>query len=76
MEEPILANRKLWILEIAKELGFDLCGIAPAELDPGNREQYLRWLEQGYAGEMAYMKRPERQDLRALLPSVRSIIWL
>ena len=74
MEDLILANRKRWILDVAKELDFDLCGIAPADFDPRNREQYVQWLKQGYAGEMGYMKRPERQDLRALLPSVRSVI--
>jgi epoxyqueuosine reductase len=68
------AELKSWLQEAARDLGFDLCGIAPAELDERNRQQYLRWLEQGFHGEMGYMKRFERQVIRALLPSVRSVI--
>jgi epoxyqueuosine reductase len=68
------AELKSWLQEAARELGFDLCGIAPAELDERNRQQYLSWLEQGFHGELGYMKRFERQELRALLPSVRSVI--
>jgi epoxyqueuosine reductase len=59
----------------ALELGFDLCGIAPVADFPELR--FLdEWLVRGYAGEMAYMARaPERRsDVRAVLPSVRSVI--
>ena len=63
-----------WLENAAARCGFDLCGIAPAEIEPRNRNQYLRWLDQGFHGEMEYMKRFERQNLRALLPSVRSVI--
>jgi len=61
----------------AAELGFDLCGIAPAA---GFRELgFLReWLARGYAGEMGYMERSaeRRADVRAVLPSARSVICL
>jgi epoxyqueuosine reductase len=70
----ISRDLKIWIQEAAHELGFDLCGTAPAELDPGNRERYLRWIEQGRHGEMTYMTRQQRRDLRSLLPGVRSVI--
>lgn len=63
-----------WLQNAATRLGFDLWGIAPADLDVRNRNQYLRWLEQGFHGEMGYMKRFERQDIRSLMPSVRSVI--
>jgi epoxyqueuosine reductase len=59
----------------ALELGFDLCGIAPVGDFP--ELKFLdEWLGRGYAGEMAYMARaPERRsDVRAVLPSVRSVI--
>ena len=72
----ITTDLKHWIQEAAKRHGFELCGIAPAALDPENREHYLRWLDQGFQGEMEYMKRYERQDLRSLLPTVRSVISL
>ncbi|MBI2820079.1 MAG: tRNA epoxyqueuosine(34) reductase QueG [Acidobacteria bacterium] len=67
-------NLKSWLRGAAVRLGFDLCGIAPAGLDPKNRDQYLWWLAQGFHGEMGYMKRFERQDVRALMPSLRSVI--
>lgn len=59
----------------ARELGFDLCGIAPAESFP--ELAFLReWLDRGYAGEMAYMTRSadRRADVRAVVPGARSVI--
>ena len=65
---------KAWIREAAGRLGFDLCGIAPAALPDEGRRQYLSWLDEGFHGEMQYMERREREDLRQLLPGVRSVI--
>ena len=65
---------KSWIREAAKRLDFDLCGIAPAILPDRDRGQYLWWLDQGFHGEMTYMEREQRQDIRLLFPEVRSII--
>jgi len=59
----------------ARELGFDLCGIAPAENFP--ELAFLReWIERGYAGEMAYIPRSadRRADVRAVVPGARSVI--
>ncbi|MBM3817836.1 MAG: tRNA epoxyqueuosine(34) reductase QueG [Acidimicrobiia bacterium] len=59
----------------ARELGFDLCGIAPADSFP--ELSFLRdWLGRGYAGEMAYMSRSadRRADARAVVPGARSVI--
>ena len=61
----------------AREAGFDLCGIAPAEAFPELR--FLDdWLERGYAGEMRYMSRTARRraDVRQVVPSARSVISL
>jgi epoxyqueuosine reductase len=61
----------------ALALGFDLCGIAPADAFP--ELQYLRnWLDRGYAGEMQYMHRSaeRRADVRHVLSSARSVIAL
>ena len=61
----------------AAELGFDLCGVAPAAGFP--RLEVLReWLDRGYAGEMGYMERTadRRADVRAVLPTARSVIVL
>ena len=67
---------KIWLEATAARLGFDLCGVAPADLDPQNRDHYLWWLNQGFHGEMEYMKRFERQDIRLLMPDVRSVICM
>ena len=59
----------------ALDLGFDLCGIAPAADLPELR--FLReWLDRGYAGEMHYLRRGAelRADVRNVLPSARSVI--
>ena len=61
----------------AAELGFDLCGIAPAA--DFKELAFLReWLERGYAGEMSYMSRSadRRDDVRAVMPSAKSVICL
>jgi epoxyqueuosine reductase len=61
----------------AAELGFALCGIAPAA---SHKElAFLRdWLGRGYAGEMQYLERSadRREDVRAVMPSAKSVICL
>ena len=59
----------------ARELGFDLCGIAPADSFP--ELAFLReWLERGYAGTMEWMARSadRRADVRHVVPGARSVI--
>lgn len=61
----------------AAELGFDLCGVAPVE--PFKELAFLRsWLDRGYAGDMQYLERSadRRVDVRAVMPSARSVICL
>jgi epoxyqueuosine reductase len=57
------------------ELGFDLCGIAPA-VDHPELRFFQQWLNRGYDGEMAYLRRTadRRADVRRVLPSARSVI--
>ncbi len=59
----------------AMRLGFDLVGITSAE-PPPHAEELDRWLEAGYAGEMAYLARNavRRADPRVAVPGARSII--
>jgi epoxyqueuosine reductase len=59
----------------ARELGFDLCGIAPAESFV-ELSFFEEWLRQGYAGEMSYLARSadKRADVRRVLPGARSVI--
>ena len=62
---------------LARDSGFDLCGIAPAEAFPELR--FLdEWLDRGYAGEMRYLARTARRrsDVREVVPSARSVISL
>jgi epoxyqueuosine reductase len=63
------------ITQRARELGFDLCGIAPAadllEL------RFLReWLDRGYGGTMTYLHRSakKRADVRNVVPSAQTVI--
>jgi epoxyqueuosine reductase len=61
----------------ARQLGFDLCGIARAEAFP--ELQFLReWLQRGYHGQMGYLERnaDKRVDVSRVLPSARSVIVL
>jgi epoxyqueuosine reductase len=61
----------------AREIGFDLCGVAPAEAFP--ELAFLReWIDRGYAGTMGYLPRSaeRRSDVRRVLPSARSVIMI
>jgi len=59
----------------AKELGFDLCGIAAADSYP-ELSFLSEWLEQGYDAEMAWLRRSaeRRRDVRHVVPGARSVI--
>lgn len=61
----------------AAELGFNLCGAASARPSP-TLAAYLRWIQKGMQGEMAYMARADRvqrrQDLRQIMPTAKSLI--
>jgi epoxyqueuosine reductase len=61
----------------AGEVGFDLCGVAPADGFP-ELGFFREWLARGYAGRMGYLPRTaaRREDARRVLPSARSIIVL
>jgi epoxyqueuosine reductase len=53
--------------------GFHKVGIARVadfEPDPGLQV----WLDQGYEADMAWMQNPKRQDIRQVMPEVRSLI--
>ena len=59
----------------ASDLGFDLCGIAPAA-DLPELGFFHEWLARGYAGDMAYLRRSSerRADVRNVLPSAKTVI--
>ena len=59
----------------ARELGFDLCGIAPAT-GMAELARIHDWIGRGHAGEMRYLERSAemRADLTRFLPGARSVI--
>ena len=61
----------------ARQIGFDLVGIAPAQ--PSQRQsQYQKFLQAGFAGEMTWLARnvDKRLDPAKLVPGAQSIICL
>jgi epoxyqueuosine reductase len=69
---PSLSER---VKAVARGLGFDLVGIAPAE--PSERTRFLSdWLARGYGGELGFLerRRGEREDPRRVLDGARSVI--
>jgi len=67
------AGRTRWIVSRARELGFELCGVAPAIALEGN-SKLPEWLASGYAGEMKYLHDARRADPAAVLPGAKSVI--
>lgn len=69
-----LTNR---LKEQAHALGFELVGVAPAQV-PTGLNRFLDWLEQGYAGQMHYLNTgaAARSSPESVLPGVRSIVML
>jgi epoxyqueuosine reductase len=61
------------ICELAREMGFELCGVAPADAFP-ELAQVSTWLERGHAGEMNYLSDARRTDPRLALEGARSLI--
>jgi epoxyqueuosine reductase len=63
------------IKDRARELGFDLCGVAPADAFP-ELAFFRQWIDRGYAGTMGYLPRSaeRRSDVRKVWPSALSVI--
>ena len=67
------AEKTRWVAARARELGFELCGVAPAgPLD--ERGKLPEWLASGYAGEMKYLHDARRADPAFVLPGAKSVI--
>jgi epoxyqueuosine reductase len=73
MSAALETRLKVW----ARELGFDLVGIAAAS-EADTWEAYADWLGKGHAGAMDYLHRHRdaRRHPRAVLPEVRSVVML
>ena len=66
------------IKQLAKELGFDFCGIAQAQRLDDDAHRLESWLNKGMHGSMHYMERyfDMRIDPRQLVPGANSVITL
>ena len=66
------------IKQKALELGFHKAGIALVGKDLDSEKAAVQllqsWLGQGYQADMAWMANPRRQDVRSVMPEVRSLI--
>jgi epoxyqueuosine reductase len=65
-----------YIKSLAAELGFDACGIAPAEPLTQEKEHLDEWLAKGYHAGMDYMHKhaDKRHDPAQLVENARSVI--
>ena len=64
--------------KIAKEIGFDFCGVSKARFLAEEAERLENWLAKNFHGKMDYMSRnfDKRLDPRLLVPETKSIISL
>lgn len=62
-----------WIVQQARALGFDACGIVKPDHFP-ELERLSEWLRRGYGGEMHYLEDSRRAGLRLAMPEARSAI--
>jgi epoxyqueuosine reductase len=62
-----------WIVDRAKSLGFDGCGVVRAEKFP-ELERIPQWLADGYSGEMKYLADPRRSEPQSIMPGIQSVI--
>jgi epoxyqueuosine reductase len=72
-----MADLERQLIDQAHQLGFELCGIAPAAPADGF-DRLLAWLDAGHAGEMNYMHvhREARRHPRAVFSAVRSVVMV
>jgi len=68
---------KAAIVEFARSLGFDAVRVSSAA-NPDHSREFQEWLEQGFQGEMDYLRRNafKRVDPQQVLPGAESIICL
>ena len=62
------------VKDAAIDIGFHLVGIAPIDRQDDAVDRLKNWLSAGYQADMAWMANPKRQDIRAWMPEVRSLI--
>ncbi|MCL2925735.1 MAG: tRNA epoxyqueuosine(34) reductase QueG [Trichodesmium sp. MAG_R04] len=66
--------RNSQIKQKALEIGFHKVGIASANESGLEINRLQRWLNQGYQADLEWMSSPKRQNLKAVMPEVQSVI--
>src|SRR6202140_2336538 len=67
------AERTARVVNLARALGFDMCGVAPAEKFPAVAH-VEEWRARGYAGEMRYLHDARRHSPSHVVQGARSVI--
>ena len=62
-----------WIVERARSLGFDLCGVVAPGAFP-ELAHFDEWIARGFHGEMKYLEDPRRRDPSLVLEPLQSAI--
>ncbi len=64
------------IKQLAKEVGFDLCGVAQCHNFERDKTFFEGWIEQGFASSLDYLKRDieRRADAATLVEGAKSVI--
>ena len=64
------------IRQLAREVGFDLCGVAQCANFESDKLFLEEWIEQGYASSLEYLKRniDRRSDAATLVEGAKSVI--
>lgn len=71
-----IQKRSIWIKQLAKDAGFDYCGIAKAQQLDKDAARLEQWLNKGMHGKMQYMENhfDLRIDPSKLVPGAKSVI--
>jgi epoxyqueuosine reductase len=79
MPTELIKYRNTQVIKgIAKDLGFDFCGIAKATFLEKEAPRLEKWLKDNKQGKMAYMENhfDKRLDPRLLVPGAKSVVSL
>ncbi|MDX2196818.1 MAG: tRNA epoxyqueuosine(34) reductase QueG [Cytophagales bacterium] len=71
-------DKKTTIVQLAKQAGFDYCGISKAQYLENEAPRLEKWLRRGHHGTMEWMQNhfDKRLDPRLLVPGAKTIISL
>jgi len=72
-------GRTTWIVQQARALGFDLCGVTSVASDSESSAwpelaRIPEWLARGHAGEMRWLSDPRRESPQQVMQGARSVI--